>query len=223
MGEARYLSDEKQSAKPKGNIVFRVPYLNELSDDGYTLYSALLHSDKPNKFNNGLLTDISAMKLFAYAFSEGKKDDIENQDMNWLQHQSMGVYIIPSIRFQKVSKIFQDDMIYYYDLCTRNIEQFLVANLGELNQHIFMDIQNMTECQNIQLLVYLEQFNNADKSISNQEIKYEVGCIGQNIKLVGGMLGLRVITLGKKVENYLDEYLQGKGKNHTVKTVFAIG
>jgi SagB-type dehydrogenase family enzyme len=208
-------------------VVGKVPFLEEMKDTGYTLYSSLQERRTSWSFHRATMTDDEILMFLAYSFG------VSDKEQNTLTYPSGGrmypveIYLIPNTRIRQSSKIFDKDKVYRYNVVTRDIEILADGNIDLIDTMTSAtDIGTMT-FEDVQFLICLvgnnEQINEKYHSLTYRLIQMELGHIGQNIMLTAAMLKLSTVPLGGFFEDRVNRYLNIDGKTKQTLYVFAAG
>lgn len=207
--------------------IYQIPCLEDLRDDGYSLYDALLLRRTSWKFIREALTDKEIEKLIAYSFG------ISNKEQNLKTYPSGGrmypveIYIIPGYKIINQSRIFPEDKVYRYNIHTRNIEVIGDGDVKKLDSLISStDIGGMTFAQAQFLICLVGNYKVMAKkyhSLTYRLMQNELGHIGQNLMLAATMLKVNSVPLGGFFEERINSYLMLDGTSKTNMYTFALG
>ena len=208
-------------------VIAKVPYLEEVKDTGYTLYSSLMERRTSWSFTRSTMTDEEILMFLAYSFG------VSDREQNTKSYPSGGrmypveIYLIPNTSIQQGSKIFCKDKVYRYNVVSRDIEVVAEGNIKLIDTLTSStDIGTMTFADT-QFLICLVgnymQINEKYHSLTYRLIQMELGHMGQNIMLTAAMLRLSTVPLGGFFEDRVNRYLNIDGITKQTLYVFAMG
>lgn len=208
-------------------LVVKVPYLDDIKDTGYTLYSSLKERRTSWSFQRSTMTDDEILTFLAYSFGVNDKEQNTKTYPSGGRMYPVEIYLIPNTRIQESSGIFSEDKVYRYNVQTRDIEIVADGNIKLLNTLTSStDIGSMT-FDDTQFLICLvgnyRQINEKYHSLTYRLIQMELGHIGQNIMLTAAMLKLNTVPLGGFFEDRVNRYLNIDGVTKQTLYVFAAG
>lgn len=208
-------------------VVAKVPYLEEMNDTGYTLYSSLMERRTSWSFQRSTMTDDEMLMFLAYSFGVSDKEHNTKTYPSGGRMYPVEIYLIPNTRIQQSSKVFNGDKVYRYNVGTRDIEVVADGNIkliDTLTSSTDIGTMTFTDTQFLICLVgnYM-QINEKYHSLTYRLIQMELGHIGQNIMLTAAMLKLNTVPLGGFFEDRVNRYLNIDGITKQTLYVFAAG
>lgn len=208
-------------------IVWTVPYLEDIPDDGFTLKDALMKRRTSWDFRRDVLTDAELEKYLAYSFG------INDREQNLKTYPSGGrlypveIYLIPTEKTVGEYRIFAGSYCLKYNVRTRNLEKQALSDTGKVDSLISSTDIGPFTFSKAQFLVCLvgnpEVMKKKYHALTYRLMHDECGHIGQNMMLAAGMMNLNTVPLGGFFEDRIREMLEIRHTPKRVLYVFVVG
>ena len=208
-------------------IVWTVPYLEDIPDDGFTLKEALMRRRTSWDFHREVLTDEELEKYLAYSFG------INDKEQNLKTYPSGGrlypveIYLVPTQKLAGKNRIFAGDYCLKYNMHTRKLEKQSESNVRKVDTLISATDIGPFSFDKAQFLVCLagnpEVMKKKYHALTYRLMHDECGHIGQNMMLTAGMMDLNTVPLGGFFEDRIRELLEIRHTAKRVLYVFAVG
>ena len=208
-------------------IVWSVPYLEDIPDDGFTLKDALMKRRTSWDFRRDVLTDAELEKYLAYSFG------INDRAQNLKTYPSGGrlypveIYLIPTEKTVGKNKIFAGNYCLKYNASTRNLEKQALSDTGKVDSLISSTDIGPFTFSKAQFLVCLvgnpEVMKKKYHALTYRLMHDECGHIGQNMMLAAGMMNLNTVPLGGFFEDRIRDMLEIRHTPKRVLYVFVVG
>jgi len=210
-----------------GEIICTIPPVDQLKKYQVLLTEVLENRRSSWDFGKKSMSEEELINFLGYSFG------ISNQKENLRTYPSGGrfypvdVYIVPTKKMIKNSKLINEEKVYKYNHNTRQLVALNNVNLDEVNRLTSATSIGDMSFDNGLLLIFLVGDTSFIKSkylsLSYRLIYQELGHIGQNIMLVSTMLGFSSVPLGGFFENKINKYLNLDSNNKSTMYTFIVG
>ncbi|MBP1755113.1 MAG: hypothetical protein H6Q59_1511 [Firmicutes bacterium] len=208
-------------------VVAKVPYLEEITDNGYTLYQSLMERRTSWKFQRAAMTDEEIIRFLLYSFGISDKGQNTKTYPSGGRMYPVEIFLIPNTKINESSQIFHSDKVYRYNVFSREIEVVAegeISKLDSLTSSTQIGTMSFADTQFLICLVgNFMQINEKYHSLTYRLIQMELGHIGQNIMLTAAMMKLNTVPLGGFFEDRVNQYLHIDGIKKQTLYVFALG
>lgn len=211
----------------KKEIVWTVPYLEDIPDNGFSLKDAFIKRRTSWNFGREVVTEQELEKYLAYAFGINDKEENLKTYPSGGRLYPIDIYLIPTKKIVGKNKIFAGDYCLKYNVHTRNLERQSYSDARKVDALISATDIGTFSFDNAQFIVCLAGnpaiMKQKYHSLTYRLMHDECGHIGQNIMLAAGMMDLCVVPLGGFFEERVRQMLDIKNREERILYILAVG